>query len=103
MKNKLKSEILNDKKVYKQKWFFSVIITNLNWKVLTKNLVAFKRWDGIKDEKFYWVSPKNSIFKWVHKKPIYRGNCLKRVAWTVFSFRGGGAWQKKERGIFERG
>ena len=29
------------KKVYKQ-----------NWKILTKNLVTFKRWDGVKDEKF---------------------------------------------------
>ena len=52
MKNKLKSEILNDKKVYKQKWFFSVIITNLNWKVLTKNLFSLKRWDGVTDENF---------------------------------------------------
>ena len=25
---------------------------NLNWKILTKNLVTFKRWDGVKDEKF---------------------------------------------------
>ena len=32
--------------------FFSVITKNLNWEILTKNLVTFKRWDGIKDEKF---------------------------------------------------
>ena len=25
---------------------------NLNWEILTKNLFTFKRWDGIKDEKF---------------------------------------------------
>ena len=25
---------------------------NLNWKILTKNLVTFKRWNGVKDEKF---------------------------------------------------
>ena len=31
--------------------FFSVI-TNLNWEILTKNLVAFKRWVGVNDEKF---------------------------------------------------
>ena len=30
---------------------FPVITTNLNWEILTKNLVTFKRWDGIKDEK----------------------------------------------------
>ena len=39
------------KKVYKQKCF-SVIATNLNWEILTKNLFTFKRWDGVKDEKF---------------------------------------------------
>ena len=38
----LKSEIFNDKKVYKQK-FFSVTIKNLNWEILTKKLVTFKR------------------------------------------------------------
>ena len=39
------------KKVDKQKCF-SVITKNLNWGILTKNLVTFKRWDGVKDEKF---------------------------------------------------
>ena len=28
--------------------FFSVINKNLNWEILTKNLVTFKRWDGVK-------------------------------------------------------
>ena len=32
--------------------FFSVITKNLNWEILTKNLVTFKRWNGIKDQKF---------------------------------------------------
>ena len=32
--------------------FFSVITKNLHWEILTKNLVTFKRWDGVKDEKF---------------------------------------------------
>ena len=35
--------------------FFSVITKNLNWKILTKNLVTFKRWDGVKDEKFLTI------------------------------------------------
>ena len=26
--------------------FFSAITKNLNWEILTKNLVIFKRWDG---------------------------------------------------------
>ena len=32
--------------------FFSVITKNLNWDILTKNLLTFKRWVGVKDEKF---------------------------------------------------
>ena len=32
--------------------FFYGMTTNLNWEILTKNLVPFKRWDGGKDEKF---------------------------------------------------
>ena len=33
--------------------FFSVIAKTLNWeKILTKNLVTFKRWDRVNDEKF---------------------------------------------------
>ena len=32
--------------------FSSVITNNLNWEILTKNLVAFKRWDGVIEEKF---------------------------------------------------
>ena len=36
--------------------FLSVITWNLNWVILTKNLVTFKRWDGVKDEKFWYES-----------------------------------------------
>ena len=32
--------------------FFSIITENLNWEILTKNVVIFKRWDVVKDEKF---------------------------------------------------
>ena len=38
------------KKVHKQKCF-SIIIKNLNWKILPKNLVTLKRWAGVKDKK----------------------------------------------------
>ena len=31
--------------------FLSVIAKTLNWEILTKNLVTFKRWDGVKDKK----------------------------------------------------
>ena len=53
IKNKLKSGIFNDKKSLSGKMFFSVKTKNLNWEILTKNLVTFKRWDEIKDEKSF--------------------------------------------------
>ena len=31
--------------------FLSSITKNLNWEILTNNLVTFKRWDGVKDAK----------------------------------------------------
>ena len=31
---------------------FSVITKSFNWEIFTKNLVSFKRWDGVKDEQF---------------------------------------------------
>ena len=45
--------------------FFSVITKNLKREILTKNLVTFKRWDGVKYEKFeyYGCSLKNPIFR----------------------------------------
>ena len=69
--NKLKSEIFNSKKSLETKIFFSVITNNANWEILTKNLVTFKRWHGIKDEKlFFGLSLKNPIVRGgVHEKP----------------------------------
>ena len=52
IKNKLKSEIFNDKKGLETKMFLSVVTKNLNWAISTKSLVTFKRWDGVKDAKF---------------------------------------------------
>ena len=37
-----------------------------------------------------------------YEKPVYRGNYLKRGAWTVSRFKGRGAWQK-EGVVFLRG
>ena len=34
------------------KIFFSVMTKNLNQEISTKNLVTFKRWGGVNDEKF---------------------------------------------------
>ena len=47
-KNKLKSEIFNDKKSLETKLFFSVIIKNSNWEILTKNLVTLKDKMGLR-------------------------------------------------------
>ena len=29
-----------------------MITKNLNWEILIRDLVTFKKWDGVKDEKF---------------------------------------------------
>ena len=43
IKNKLKSEIFNDKKGLQTGMLCSVITKNSNWEILTKNVIAFKR------------------------------------------------------------
>ena len=40
------------KKSLQTKMFFSFITKNLNWDILTKNLVIFKRCHAIEDKKF---------------------------------------------------
>ena len=50
--------------------FFFVITKNINWEILTKNLVTFKRWDGVKDEKFEPPVVKKKINKIKKKKWI---------------------------------
>ena len=70
---------------------------NLNWEILTKNLITFKGWDGVNNEKF-------SCHGSSLKDPIYRGggrcvkklvlgvgvmNWLKRGAWIVCRFKRG--------------
>ena len=45
-------QIFTGKKSLSAKMFFSLTTKNINWEILTKNLVTFKRWDKIKDEKF---------------------------------------------------
>ena len=79
---------------------FSGVTKNLNLKISTKNLVAFKRWDGVKDGKFkyYEGSLKNPINQYIG------GNCLKREGpWTVCRFNGGGSLAKKGGEVFLRG
>ena len=40
----------------------SDITRNLNSEILTKNLVNFKRWDGIQDEKLKYYGNKYYVF-----------------------------------------
>ena len=82
---------------------FSVITKNLNWNILTKNLVTFKRWDGVKDEKFkrYGDSLKNLIFRGgLTKKQYIVRNCLKSGSWTVCRFKVGEGFGKKREWCF---
>ena len=83
--------------------FFTGVTKNLNWEILTENIVTFKRWDGAKNEKFYHHgdSQKNLMGGGGHEKPINRGELPKRGASTVCRFKGGLA--KKREGVFLRG
>ena len=84
--------------------FFSIITKNLNWGILTKNLVTFKRWDWVRMKNFNILggSPKNMIFTGGSQKKQYTGgNCLKRKAWTVCRFKR--RLYKKEGVVFLRG
>ena len=79
--------------------FFSVITKNLNWEILTKNLVTFKRWGGIKDEKFqyYGGSLKNPIFRGFTKKQYNVGGLPKKGGGDLEQFANlrGGLEEKK--------
>ena len=47
----------------------------------------------------FWGPPKNIVFRGVHKKPIYRRDCLKRGLQTVSRFKEGLA--RKTGGVFQ--
>ena len=47
-----------------ERMFFSVITNNLNWEIVIKNLVTFKRWDGVKDEKINFGVQEKPIYRW---------------------------------------
>ena len=86
--------------------FFSVTPKNLNWEILAKNLVAFKIWDVVKDEKFeyYGDSLKILIFTGgeADKIPIYRGKLPKKDGLgQLADLTGGrGVWQQRGERCF---
>ena len=54
--------------------YFCVITKNLNWEILTKKLVTFKRWDEVKDEKLQGFTEKSDIYGGSSRKTnIWRG------------------------------
>ena len=66
--------------------FFSVITKNLNQEILTRNLVTFKRSDGVKVEKLliFWGFTEKSDFQGGgHEKPIQRGGLPKKVGLDI--------------------
>ena len=68
--------------------FFPVTTKNVNWEIFTKNLVTFKRWDGVNNEKFqyYGCSLKNPFFGGGGGRGFMNieGNCLKRGSLGIF-------------------
>ena len=85
--------------------FFSVITKNLNREILTNNLITFKRWDRVKNEKihYYVGSLKNPIFReGVQEKPIYKGELPKKGNLNSLHIQGEGL-EKKRRRCFKRG
>ena len=79
IKNKLKCEILNDEKKYKPKCL-SAITKNLSWQILTKNLVTFKKRNGLKMKDVNIMEVDQILVVGGHTKTICMGNCLKRGA-----------------------
>ena len=76
--------------------FFSAITKNLNLEFLSKNLVTFKRWDGVKDDKFRYLGG-------FTKSSIQGGRGLpKKVGLDSLQIEEG-AWRKRVGGFFEGG
>ena len=56
---------------------------NLNWQILTKNLITFKRQDGLKMKNVDMMGVHQFLGEEVTKKQLYMGNCLKKGTWTI--------------------
>ena len=61
--------------------FFPVITTNLNWEISTKNLVTFKRWDGVKEKNFnimevHWKTRFSGGGAWKPEGEMPKNGCL---------------------------
>ena len=86
--------------------FFSVTPKNLNWEILTKNLVASEIWDVFKDEKFEYYGDSLEILIFTggeaDKIPIYRRKLPKKDGLgQLADLTGGrGVWQQRGERCF---
>ena len=82
------------------------ITKNLNREILTKNLATFRRWYGVKDEKFQYyggLTEKSDFQGEGSRKTNVQGViALKGVAWTVCKFKRE-LGKKKGGGVCEGG
>ena len=78
--------------------FFSVMTKNLNWEISTKNLVTFKRWDGVNRLMVKILISQ----KFTEKSGIFFGGgrgCMKKV-FGCGSEGGSESLKKRELGQF---
>ena len=64
-------------------------------------MVIFKRWDGLKYEKLWGFTKKSNFYWEVNEKPMYRGNCQKRMGLAVCRFKE--LLDEKEEMVFLKG
>ena len=74
--------------------FFSTITKNLNLEFLTKNLVTFKRPDGVNDDKCWYLYLESSMKKMIFsagdsQETKMLGDCLKRGLAQFLDLRDG--------------
>ena len=77
--------------------FFSVITKNWIWEILTKDLVAFKIWDEVKDEKClnYGCSLKKKFLRGGGSRKTNRQGGLPKTGGLDSLQIWEGAWHKK--------
>ena len=81
---------MNDKK--EEQKCFSLSTKNLNWEVLTKTVVTFKRWDGVNGRKILIRAREGGVTK---NQYTNKGELPRREGLGPFADLKG-AWRKRE-------
>ena len=86
--------------------FFSFITKNLKWKMLTKNLVTFKKWAGLRNKNFnimgvHWKI--QFLVGWFTKNQYVKGGLPKKGRLEQFSDLKGGRGGVKRGEVFLKG